>query len=305
MPQLPPYPAPPRGLHAARTRAAVQLLRLGAGGLLPARCYGPPPPVLAPAAAPEHIEIVSHCWGYSRLLACQLAALIAHPPAAVTVTMTVFHAEADTATVDLLARIGAIRVPGVRWQWRRLPPPQLFRRSIGRNLAARATTADWIWFTDCDVVFGPGALDGLAVAVRGSRSPLVYPEIELATVVLDAASIAQGTPETLLRHADPARCTARRLTRATGPMQITRGDTARALGYCAAVGAFQQPARRWCKAHEDRVFRRQLRTAGTPLPVPAVYRLRHAEKGRDAGRERLLRRNLRRLRSAWQDRRRI
>ena len=132
----------------------------------------------------------------------------------------------------------------------------------------------------------------------------MYPEIELATAVLDAASVAQAEPETLLSHADPARCTARRLTRATGPMQITRGDTARALGYCAAVEAFQQPARRWCKAHEDRVFRRQLRTAGTPLPVPAVYRLRHAEKGRDAGRERPLRRHLRRLRSAWQDRRR-
>ena len=178
--------------------------------MLPARCYGPAPPALAPAAAPEHIEIVSHCWGYSRLLACQLAALIAHPPASVTVTMTVFHAQEDTATVDLLARIGAIRVPRVRWQWRSLPPPQLFRRSIGRNLAARATTADWIWFTDCDVVFGQGALDGLAVAVSGSRSPLVYPEIELATAVLDAASVAQAEPETLLSHADPARCTARR-----------------------------------------------------------------------------------------------
>jgi len=292
---------PPRGLARMRHALAVQGYRLAAGGAVPARWFGPSPPALEPAQAAQHIEIVSHCWQYDRLLACQLASLIENPPEAVRVTMTVFHAEEDEATRSLLARHLQRDVPNVEWRPWPLPPSQLFRRSIGRNLAARATAADWIWFTDCDVVFGAGALDALAVAVGGSRSPLLYPAVEYATPVLDSAALAAGDLQTLWPAIDTSRCTQRQLSRATGPLQITRGEVARAVGYCASLAAFQQPAEAWCKAHEDRAFRWQLETAGEAVSIPHVFRIRHAHKGRDAGRRRPWRNQLRRLRTRWQD----
>lgn len=295
---------PPRGLARLRYALAVHGYRLAAGGALPARWFGPSPPALAPAPAAGHIEIVSHCWHYDRLLACQLASLVENAPESVRVTMTVFHAEEDEATRSLLARHLQTQVPNVKWRPWPLPPSQLFRRSIGRNLAARATTADWIWFTDCDVVFGAGALDALAGAVQGRCSPLLYPAIEYATPVLDSAALAAGDFQKLWSAIDLDACTRRELSRATGPLQITRGEVARAVGYCASLAAFQQPADAWCKAHEDRAFRWQLKTAGEAVSIPRVFRIRHAHKGRDAGRRRPWRNQLRRWRTRWQDWRR-
>lgn len=295
---------PPQGCARLRQMLAVQGYRIAASGALPAHWFGPPPPLLEPAPVAKQLEIVSHCWGYHHLLACQLRSLAEHPPQRLQVTLTVFYAEEDAATAALLQRFACQDIANVRLRPWPLAPAQLFRRSIGRNLAARATQADWIWFTDCDVLFGAAALDTLAEAVAGQRAALVFPAIEYATPVLDAQALRALEAGTALPQWDPASCVHRYLTRATGPLQITRGEVARALGYCATLGAFQQPARRWCKAHEDRAFRWQLRTAGEALDIPQVFRVRHADKGRDAGRRRIGRTQLRRLRTRWQDWRR-
>ena len=68
--------------------------------------------------------------------------------------------------------------------------------------------------------------------------------------------------------------------RATGPLQITHGDVARACGYCRDIPVYQQPTDRWAKAQEDRAFRWLLGTVGQPVPIPSVYRIRHQAKGR-------------------------
>ncbi|HUG98224.1 MAG TPA: glycosyltransferase family A protein [Gammaproteobacteria bacterium] len=279
----PPVPGP--GL-----RDAVELwfLRLAAGGLVPARWFLPSPPAeqdLAARTGRISLEIVSHCWGYAHMLAYQLSSLVLHPPARLDVTMTVFYAVEDEDTVALLEFFGTRTVPGVTWNWRVLDKGRLFRRAIGRNLAARETACDWVWFTDCDVLFHAGCLDGLASALQGRRDALVFPREEHISALLkpsdEMLNAARSAPRVV--DIDVGRFTAQQRDRATGPLQITHGDIARACGYCANLRVYQQPSSGWAKAHEDRAFRWLLRTRGQPVDVPGVYRIRHLSKGRYRG----------------------
>lgn len=251
---------------------------------LPARWFAPRPP--APEARHAatgrlHLEVVSHCWNYAHLLRFQLSSLVLAPPREVDLTVTVFHATQDTATVAVLEAFAAQTVPGVRWNWQALPPEALMRRCIGRNQAALATTAHWIWFTDCDLFFGEGALDTLADRLQGRREALVYPQQEQCTPMLsddDPRLVPPDDPAQLVQIESDY--VPRVATRATGPLQIVHGDVARAVGYCNALGAYQTTTTHWRKTYEDKTFRWLLGTQGTPVDVPGVRRIRHISKGR-------------------------
>lgn len=261
--------------------------RLAASGWLPRRLILrslPPEPIRQTRNGPLRVEIVSHCWNYSHLLVYQLSSLALAPPEHAEITMTVFYARADTATRKLLDFVAEHVVPGVRWNWQELPPQYLFRRSIGRNRAALRSDADWVWFTDCDVVFAPGCLDSLVEALQGRSDPLVFPRTERVTTLL-AEEDPMLRPEArwALRAIDPERFVERSLSRATGPVQITHGDVARAVGYCRGISVLQEPASRFAKCYEDRVFRWLLGTQGVPIDVAGVYRIRHEQKGRYSG----------------------
>lgn len=265
--------------------AGGTLLRIAAGGWIPARWFAPPPPAPSERATRRgelSLEIVSHCWQYSRFLAYQLSSLVQFPPQQLTVTMTVFYAPEDTATQNLLDFFGAQAAHNVRWNWQPLPKERLFRRGIGRNLAARASTADWVWFTDCDVMFRAGCLDTLAECLQGRTDALLFPREERATPLLaeDDPVLTRSAKGPAVVDVDDQNFTTRRIDRATGPMQITHGDVARACGYCPTLRLYQQPAEHFCKAYEDRAFRWLLGTPGVGIDVPNVYRLRHATKGR-------------------------
>jgi hypothetical protein len=276
---------PPPTLKDAIDR---RFLHFAAGGLVPARWFLPSIlPVEARAARTGRLslEIVSHCWGYAHMLAYQLSSLVLYPPTRMDVTMTVYHAAEDRDTVSLLEYFGAMQVPGVTWNWQRLDKGRLFRRAIGRNLAARATRCDWVWFTDCDLLFHAGCLDGLAGALQGRRDALVFPREERTTTLLEPAeemlNAGRGAPRLL--EIDTERFFPRQVSRATGPLQIAHGDVARACGYCESLAYYQKPSRVWAKAEEDRAFRWLLRTQGEPVDVPGVYRIRHVSKGRYQG----------------------
>lgn len=285
MPTLPSTPAVPRS-STARAWDGLRLAfwRFAASGGLPARWFNRGLPAESERAARTgrlQVEVVSHCWRYSHLLAYQLSSLVQFPPRDIDLTMTVFFAEEDEATAQLLAHFATMNVPHVRWQWWPLPKERLFRRAIGRNLAALASRADWVWFTDCDLLFRAGCLDALGSLLQGRRDALVYPRVERVTELI-AEDDPRLRPQQGLVDIDDRQFVAREPGRATGPLQITHGDAARALGYCAPIAYYQQPAERWCKAHEDRAHRWLLETPGTPLDVPGVYRIRHVFKGRYA-----------------------
>ena len=245
------------------------------------------------------IEIVSHCWRYSRLLSYQLDSLIRHPIDNARVVMTVFYSAEDTSTSDLLSLAASRSVSNVEWNWQALPKEQLFRRSIGRNVAALNSSADWIWFTDCDQTFQSGCIDNLNEALQGRTDALVYPEIEFRTQAYGKEDlINQNTLEKAeLLQAPMDRFQPYPVKRATGPLQITHGDVARHNGYCADVPFYQQPATQFQKATEDRVFRWLLGTQGEPVSIDGVYRIQHVEKGRytNKGFKTRLRKQLRRL----------
>ena len=170
-----------------RKTALEIFYRLAACGMLPRKLFAPelPGPKRDPAASdpsrPLRLEIVSHCWRYAPHLTYQLSSLVLHPPKEVDVKMTVFHAPGDVDTVRLLDRAGGRDVPNITWNWQPIEKDRLFRRGIGRNLAALATEADWIWFTDCDVVFHEGALDAAAKVLRGRDDYLVFPRSHWVT----------------------------------------------------------------------------------------------------------------------------
>ena len=296
-------------VDSLKDKAELGFLRLAAGGMVPASWYLPELPATDQRAARTgrlSLEIVSHCWRYSHLLVYQLSSLLLHPPREMDVTMTVFHAAEDPGTVALLNFFAAHDVPGVTWNWRTLDKGHLFRRAIGRNLAAKETAADWIWFTDCDVVFGPGCLDRLNHLLQGRRDALVFPQEEWCSDLLESEAplLKAGGGEPQVVDIDHSDFTARQRDRATGPLQITHGDVARACGYCEGLRYYQKPSRLWAKAYEDRAFRWLLRTQGVALDVPGVHRIRHVSKGRYQGgrTSNSLRALIRRYQIGWRER---
>ena len=265
--------------------------QVAASGALPGHWFRPCMPSSdhgTSAATPLHIEIVSHCWQYAPMLLYQLSSLVLHPPTRPRITMTVFHAIEDNDTARVLEFIARHELPSVRWNWRRLPPEQLFRRSIGRNQAAHESTADWVWMTDCDIIFHNGCLDALADTLPLHHAPLLYPQQERRTDMLATTDsllakanewLNDSAPLQLL-DIDPAAFNPHLLHCAKGEYQIVRGDVARAIGYCDGLSPYQTPATHWCKCREDRVFRWLLGSQGEPINVPSVYQIRHIQKGR-------------------------
>lgn len=277
----------PQLSEATVPRLRETFFRLAASGLLPSGPFRPslpkePPPI---TDGPVALEVVSHCWRYHHLLAYQLGSLALHPPSRTRVTMTVCYTPEDGPTSELLEFFAGHTVPNVEWNWLALSGPELFRRSIGRNRAAKASTADWIWFADCDLVFHEGALDGAGDSLRGRPERLVFPRAHRITPLLEAddpiLEAGRGAPRLLdidleWDFSEDVR------ERAVGALQIARGDVARVAGYCGSIGVFQEPLPRWRRTHDDRVFRWLLGTQGTPIEIPGIYRIRHLAKGRKA-----------------------
>ena len=227
------------------------------------------------------IEIVSHCWNYSHLLAYNLSSLVNYPPQKIDVTMTVFYSPEDQGTVNMLEYFSGIKVPGVEWNWRQLSTDHLLRRAIGRNKAALETKANWVWYIDCDLIFHQGCLDSLASLLQGRKDALLYPKTEHITSLLeDENPILNNGSNPELIDIDPSIFHIRNIPRAVGAYQITHGDIARACGYCNHIRVYQTPTRHWRKTYEDRTYRWLLRTQGIAIEIPGIYRIRHSSKGR-------------------------
>ena len=295
-------------MRGLRNSVEELLIRVAASGFLPSRWFisRPDPATLPARTGTLSIEIVSHCWNYAHLLAYQLSSLVNFPPTRATVRMTVFHAPEDENTCAMLAFFGALQVPGVTWNWQAVDRHQLFRRSIGRNRIARNTLANWVWFTDCDIVFHRECLDTLADQLQGRRDLLAYPRDERVTAMLtdDHPVLASGGRRPAVVDIDTGSFEFLAVPRATGAYQIVHGDVARRCGYCEQLSLFQRPASRWAKTYEDRAFRWLMGTEGVPLDVPGVHRIRHISKGRygDNPNEALVRSNVRRAKAGLKER---
>lgn len=238
------------------------------------------------------LEIVAHCWNYSRLLALQLSSLALHPASWLEWSITVFCAsdDEDRNTNRIIEFFREQLPPDSLHRWQ-LPINRLMRRAIGRNLAAEHTAADWVWFTDCDYLFGAGCLDSLADLLagdaEGTATTLPIGNLIFPRTVLSSWEYGDGEAE--IRRVDPLRpavvpvdwsyLVPRQQSRAIGGIQIVRGDTCRSIGYLPGHVRYQKDAERWQRCHEDKAFRAAIGTDGVAVPIQNVGRIRHSVSG--------------------------
>ncbi len=280
-----PSPKKTKPLPSVIDGAYEWFFRYAASGGMPASCFGPAYSSLSGKPAyksPLQLEIVSHCYNYANILSYQLSSLVLFPPKQTRICMTVYYEPTDLRTKEVLDYFSKQHVDNVHWNFCPLSREYLLRRAIGRNLAAKSTNADWIFFTDCDVLFRDNALDLLNNQLQQQHGLLVYPRFHMVSDLLpnDDEIFTDYTQTGMIRDIDPERFYPEERSRAVGGFQIARGDAARLGGYCGHISYYHRPVKRWRKCYEDRTFRWLLRTQGAAVEVPGFFRIRHAAKGR-------------------------
>jgi len=263
---------------------AIHFFRLVITRILPASWFRASLPELKNRKAVDgffKLEIVSHCWGYSNMLTYQLSSFVNFPPTKCALTVTVFYAKEDVKSQAVLDFFNQKTVANVTWNFQAISKGKLFRRGIGRNLAARSTDADWLWFTDCDIIFHENCLDSLADKLQGKQESLYYPQQERTTEMLaqDDPMLRQDSePQLVDINADGFSLHSR--DKAKGAFQIVHGDVARAIGYCEKLKMFQTEDDCWRKTYEDTAFKWLISSEGIPLDIDGVFQIRHVQKGR-------------------------
>jgi len=255
------------------------------GSVVPVSWFAPVAPrpeALSTVDGTLHLQLVSHCWQYAHLLLFQLSSLANYPPQNLKVTYTLYYSDEDEDVCKLIKRFDAMSIPNVSWDWQVLPRSSLFRRAIGRHKSSINSRADWLWFTDCDLIFHEGCLDSVAEAVASLKTGLVYPDHEGITDLLpaDHPMLNPEASSDGLVDVDTSLFYNNQISKAKGAFQIVHGDVARTAGYCGSLKMYQQPTDVWRKTFEDVIFRRLIEYDGDPIPVTGLYRMRHAAKGR-------------------------
>jgi hypothetical protein len=239
------------------------------------------------------IELVTHAWAgtldqYAILLRLQLSSLVLNP-APCDVVASVCYSSDDPATMEVLADFedcDAFELK--RWP---LEHGKLFRRCIGRNLAALDSKADIVWFTDVDHCFGNGCLAALhevfgqMTAMHPTRVLISYdPEGDhwaRGDDIIDATRGHRGVVDFEKTTFAP-----RREGHAWGGLQIVSGDLAREIGYLNWDKAWHVPVQgnRFLSCRGDVPFRRRVHKHGTGwtrYKLPSIYRVRHSKMGRN------------------------
>lgn len=231
----------------------------------------------------RRMEIVSHCYHYARLLRYHLSSFALWPPESLEIQVTICFAREDVETVAVLDWFSQVKVPRVTWNWMELPVLELCRRSIGRNRAALASRAEWVWFCDVDHWFTGECWRALA-AMPSPDKKLIFPSHVnfhrwkgLGDARIQAADAHEGLISAPVEEFEPVR-----MRRAIGGIQIVKGDVCREGGYLRTHSRWQQPSAvpEFQRCKEDTSFRRSLRAPGLGLEIPGVYRIRHSKAGR-------------------------
>lgn len=236
-----------------------------------------------PVPGIRRMEIVSHCYHYSRLLRYHLSSFALWPPESLELQVTICFTREDAETAAVLDWFSKVDVPRVTWNWLELPVLELCRRSIGRNRAALASSAEWVWFCDVDHWFSSECWRCLA-AIASPDKKLIFPRSvnlhrwkELGDARIEAADGQNGLICAPVEEFEPVR-----MRRAIGGIQIVRGDVCRKSGYLSNHSRWQQPSAvpEFQRCREDASFRRSLRSPKLALEIPGVYRIRHSKAGR-------------------------
>ena len=235
------------------------------------------------------IEIVSHVLAdtlphYADLLTYQLSSLILNQPKNCQVTATVCYYAGDRRTKAVLDWFGLMKVLSNNLHFHTITfntRNQLGRRSIGRNMAAKRSTADIIWFSDVDQCYCDGILDRLAGMEWPDKAAMIFPrkiQIHKNHVTGDeAACVVNGKPHVV--HINKKDFVPKQYNRAIGGVQIVQGDFAREHGYLDEFEKWQTAANKpFGDFRDDIAYRNYCKERGEVVGVdlPGVYRLRHS-----------------------------
>ena len=125
----------------------------------------------------KSVELVVHCWArlhsfYAAALNYQLSSLVLYP-AKSTVSVAVCCTPEDELTLAVIEYFRNRHQVPIRSVV--LSIPEIGRRAIGRNKAAKTTESDFVWFTDADVFFEGTAFDTLVHADWPKDVSLAFP----------------------------------------------------------------------------------------------------------------------------------
>lgn len=243
------------------------------------------------------VEFVTHCYAtklthFATALYLQLSSLAnAANTSNNNIKVTVFYNQEDLQTAHVLNLFeDDKRRKNLELVKQHLPVDQLGRRSIGRNMAAKNTDADIVWFADVDYWFGATVTNDLLSIEWNNNTTMVFPgkiQISKSHEVGDKtlkyySSIL--TPDPLNRppftpHMQVRDYDEKIYYKAIGGVQIVRGDFAREHGY-VPNSKWQKPVKiPFGDFRDDIAYRSFCRSVGTILPVDldGVFRIRHSE----------------------------
>ncbi len=241
------------------------------------------------------IELVTHSYSpdevpiYHRLLQLQLGSLLLHHPSINTV-MSICYTSEDKKTssvVDWFQK-EIEKIPSIHLKKFILEKENLFRRAIGRNIAAKTSWADVIWFTDCDYLFNSASTLLLAhIHCLRSDKNIVYPQTVNTNTLHSLGDAYVEKMKDLPPHIveiNSDHFMRKNYRKAIGGIQITKGLYCREHGYLDNT-KWVKPVDaskgfRSCKG--DVPFRRGA-GGSEGVDIPGVFRVRHSFCGRDGG----------------------
>ena len=238
------------------------------------------------------VELVSHCYSavfshYASALCYQLSSFILYRqryPSNIEVVATICCTKEDIRTRKVLAwyDLERLKYHGLSLNVYYLEPSFLGRRAIGRNIVAKKSKSDIVWFADVDQVYKNGCLDDLAEMDWPRDSVMVYPKkikIHKDHAIGDkATSLVENDPKLVDINIDDF--VDKRYGKAIGGVQIVQGDFARKHGYLQNNHKWQKPTNgEFVACRCDIPYRRYCKEYGeiTGIDLLGMYRIRHTE----------------------------
>lgn len=236
--------------------------------------------------------IVTHCYAfelpqYGVFMRSQLKSLLEFPPQKCDWKLHVICWEFDTEITKWLQKASE-KMPDKIYVTAYMGKGPVFRRAVGRNLAAKINTHDLVWFTDVDHIFHEGCLDALADVWEGfgdKKPPMIFPKtIKVQKSFEEADKFwidALKKPRNQFHFPPLDHFEDKHYNRAIGGVQICSGPLVRQIGYLDGDPLCQSTDGRvpFPDFRDDVKFRSEIGRYGdiVPIELPGLYRLRHTK----------------------------
>jgi len=229
------------------------------------------------------ILFVSHCYAmehghFARAMMLQAASLASYEGPH-QIIYGLCYSSNDWITTNKMTEIISWP-PSIELLLSPMPVKMLGKRCNGRNLLAKITSADVVWFTDVDHLFTAECVNALLAMDWPGDVSLRYPGL------IQISRDHETGDRTMNQHAasfphtfkiDSGDYVDKKYNRAIGGVQIVSGQYAREHGYLDGtswIGPCEKPFRSF---KDDIAFRDRCKQHGRAerIDLPGIYRVRH------------------------------